>query len=183
MTRDHLTDLLLAPSITGARAVFYTLLAAGVPTFIRAGVAGFVSGCELTIYLPFVMLAAVFLGWKHGVATVLASLVLAQFVVMGAHHPFLRSACSIYSVSVLLSGSAIIIGSVHGLRRLIGSRLERLGSSDGGIIFSLEKGQAWASWYGQGSHVQLGPQGEVAEMMEDFLAQIEVGKRLNQSRA
>ena len=68
--------------------------------------------------------------------------------------------------------------------RLIASRVERQGlngSSDGGIVFSLEKGQAWASWYGQESHVQLGPQGEVAEMMEDFLAQLEVGKRLNRS--
>jgi len=183
MTRDHFADLLLTPSITGARAVFYTLVAAGVPTFVRAGVSGFVSGCELTIYLPFVLLAAVFLGWKHGVATALISTVLAQFVVMGTHHSFLASACSIYSLAVFALGSAMIIVAVQGLR-LIASRVDRQGlngSSDGGIVFSLEKGQAWASWYGQESHVQLGPQGEVAEMMEDFLAQLEVGKRLNRS--
>jgi len=181
MTRDDLIDLLLAPSITGARATLYTILAAGVPTLIRAGVAGFVSGCELTIYLPFVLLAAVFMGWRYGLATALTSAVLAQFVVMGPHHPFMASPCSIYSLSVFSVGSAVIIGTVHGLRHLIASRSEAPGSSDGGIIFSLEKGQAWASWYGQSSHVQLGPQSEVAEMMEDFLAQLEVGRRLNRS--
>jgi len=181
MTRDDLIDLLLTPSISGARAIFYTILAAGVPTFIRAGVAGFVSGCELTIYLPFVLFAAVFMGWKYGLATALTSAVLAQFVVMGLHHSFLASACSIYSMSVFSIGSGVIIAAVHGLRRLIGSRSDLPGSSDGGIIFSLEKGQAWASWYGQSLHVQLGPQSEVAEMMEDFLAQLEVGKRLTHS--
>jgi len=181
MTRDDLIDLLLAPSITGARAIFYTILAAGVPTFIRAGVAGFVSGCELTIYLPFVLVAVVFMGWKYGVATALTSVVLAQFVVLGPHHSFLTSACSIYSLSVFSIGSAAIIAAVHGLRRLIALRSESPGSSNGGIIFSLEKGQAWASWYGRSSYVQLGPQSEVAEMMEDFLAQLEVGKRLTRS--
>lgn len=181
MTRDEVSDLLLTPSIRGARAVFYTTLAAGMPTFIRAGVAGFVSGCELTIYLPFVLFAVVFMGWKSGVATALASVVLAQFAIIGPSHSFLASACSFYSLSVFLIGSAAIIAAVHGLRRLIGLRSESPGSSDGGIIFSLEKGQAWASWHGQRSYVQLGPQGEVAQMMEDFLAQLEVGKRLTGS--
>ena len=52
-------------------------------------------------------------------------------------------------------------------------------SSAGGIVFSLEKGEVWASWYGHGAPVHLGSQRKVSEMMEDFLAQVEVGKRLN----
>jgi len=178
MARDYLTNLLLAPSITGARAAFYTIVAAAVPTFVRAGVAGFVSGCELTIYLPFVLFAAIFMGWKHGVVAALASAAFAELVIMGPHHSFFGSACSIYSLSIFFGGSAVLIGLVHGLRRLVALLVERPGSSEGGIIFSLENGQAWASWYGRSSPVQLGPQGEVAEMMEDFLAQLELGKRL-----
>ena len=46
------------------------------------------------------------------------------------------------------------------------------------VVFSLEGGQAWASWYGSHSWVRLGPENEVAEMMRDFLAQRELAKRL-----
>ena len=50
--------------------------------------------------------------------------------------------------------------------------------SPGGIVFSLDDGKVWASWYGQGPPVLLGSQKKVSGMMEDFLAQEEVGKRL-----
>jgi len=49
----------------------------------------------------------------------------------------------------------------------------------GGIVFSLEQDQVWASWYGQGAPVRLGSRRKVADMMEDFLAQEELAKRLN----
>ncbi len=179
MTRDHLTDLLVAPSITGLPAVLCVILTAGVPSLIRAAVDGFVSGCELTIYLPFVVLAAIFMCWRHAVATALLSALLAETVVLG-HHSIL-SPCSVYSLSVFAGGSALLIGLVHGLRRLIQRRLARIGSSEGDIVFSLENGQAWASWYGQTSPVLLGPQNEVAEMMQDFIAQLELGRRLQKA--
>ena len=46
------------------------------------------------------------------------------------------------------------------------------------VVFSLEQGDAWASWYGSHSWIRLGPDEEVAEMMRDFLAQRELAKRL-----
>jgi hypothetical protein len=168
----------VAPSIRGFPAILCVLLTAGVPSAIRASVDGFVSGCELTIYLPFVLLAAIFMGWKYAAATAVASVAFAEFVVMGPHHSFLSSACSIYSLSVFTAVSTVMIALVYGLRRLVRSRLAKIGSSEGDIVFSLENGQAWASWYGQASPVQLGPHEEVAEMMQDFIAQLEVGKRL-----
>ena len=182
MTRDSLSALLLAPSIMGARATFYTAVAIGVPTAIRVAVDGFVSGCELTIYLPFVLISAVFMGSRHAAATALISVALAETVIMGPHHSIFGSACSVYSISVFFIGSAVLIAFVQGLRRLIALRLERLGSSERGIVFSSEDGQARASWYGQLSSVQLGPQEEVAEMMKDFLTQLELGKRLTQPK-
>ena len=48
----------------------------------------------------------------------------------------------------------------------------------GGVIFSLQDGQAWASWPTAGFHLRLGPRDDVAEMMKDFVAQVEMGKRL-----
>jgi len=53
------------------------------------------------------------------------------------------------------------------------------GEVTNGIIFSLRDGEAWASWKTDPWAVRLGPQEEVAAMMEDFLAQIKVAERLN----
>jgi len=47
------------------------------------------------------------------------------------------------------------------------------------VVFSSQSGYAWASWYGSHSWVRLGPKEEIAEMMKDFLAQLELGERLN----
>ena len=181
MIRDSLTNMVLAPSIRGVPAALCVVLTAAVPSAIRAAVAGFVSGCELTIYLPFVLVAVLFLGWRHAAATALLSVLFAEFVMMQPHHSFLSSACSIYSLSVFAGASLALIGTVEGLRRLMNWRLEKIGSSEGNIVFSLENGQAWASWYGQTSPVQLGPHEEVAEMMQDFIAQLEVGRRLQRA--
>jgi hypothetical protein len=59
--------------------------------------------------------------------------------------------------------------------------LQKRGADEtlGGIVFSLEKGQVWASWYGRGAPVLLGSQRKVSEMMQDFLAQEELARRLS----
>jgi len=182
MTRDDMSALLLAPSIAGARATFYTAVAIGVPTAIRVAVDGFVSGCELTIYLPFVLISAVFMGWRHAAATALVSVAIAETLILGPHHSIFGSACSLYSLGVFFAGSALLIAFVQAVRRLIALRLERSRSSECGIVFSSEDGQARVSWYGQLSSVQLGPQEDVAEMMKDFLTQVELGKRLTRPK-
>jgi hypothetical protein len=50
-----------------------------------------------------------------------------------------------------------------------------------GIVFRLEDGEAWASWYGVDAPVRLGSPDEAVPMMEDFLARVELGKRLQAS--
>ena len=72
-----------------------------------------------------------------------------------------------------------MIGVPVGLRYLV-AVMEKRGVDEtlGGIVFSLEKGQVWASWYGQGPPVLLGSQRKVGEMMKDFLAQEELARRL-----
>lgn len=175
MFHNGLNGWMLAPSITGARAVAWTAAAVAVPTLIRAAVDGFVSGCELTIYLPFVLLVALGMGWKHAAAAAAASVVAAQLMFLSLGHPFSLGSCDIYSIAVLLLGSAAIIGFVEAFR----SFLARRSGSSGGIVFSMRDGKAWASWYGHPVPVQLGSEEEVTEMMEDFLKQVELGKRLN----
>jgi len=73
-----------------------------------------------------------------------------------------------------------MIGAAILIRRVIMAiRVRGSDESAGGIVFSLEKGEVWASWYGQGAPIRLGTQRKVSEMMEDFLAQVRLGKRLN----
>ena len=61
---------------------------------------------------------------------------------------------------------------------VLNERIELDRTESGGIIFSLEGGRVWASWPGTDSNVVLGTKDEVAEMMRDFLAQVELGERL-----
>jgi len=51
-----------------------------------------------------------------------------------------------------------------------------------GIIFSSREGFAWASWPETEVAIRLGRHEMVAAMMQDFLAQDALGKRLNKQR-
>jgi hypothetical protein len=110
----------------------------------------------------------------------LASVAILGVVFMGRPSDFLASSCFQSSSGIFLASSAAMIATVVLIRRLFLS-LQRRGADEaaGGIVFSLEKGQVWASWYGQWPPVLLGSDRKVAAMMQDYLAQVEVGKRLN----
>jgi hypothetical protein len=76
--------------------------------------------------------------------------------------------------------SAVIIAFTEWVRELVkeGHGLGPSPERRNGIIFSLEGGEALASWPGSGRPMRLGPHDEVAEMMVDFLMQRDVGRRL-----
>lgn len=179
-TRALPSPWLEAPTLSGAPALLGAIAAVLVPTLIRASVSGAVSGCEVTIYIPFVLLAAIFLDWRLAAGVALASSMVADLLFIGPPDELLEGACDYFGVSVFLTASAMVIGCVAAMRTVIAERATAAPRDDhgGGIVFSLENGEAWASWYGQGAPVRLGPKGEVAEMMQDFLAQIELSKRL-----
>ena len=64
------------------------------------------------------------------------------------------------------------------LVRQVVAMLQKPDDSAGGIVFSLEKGEVWASWYGHGQPVRLGTRRTVASKMEDFLKHEDLAKRL-----
>jgi hypothetical protein len=70
-----------------------------------------------------------------------------------------------------------MIGIAVLVRRVVATLQKPNGSSDG-IIFSLDKGEVWASWYGHEQPVRLGSRRTVAKMMDDFLKQEQLAKRL-----
>jgi hypothetical protein len=179
MVRGHLTRWLGAPIVNGRLALLCGVVAVALPTAIRAAVNGSVTGCEFTPYLPFVFLAAIVIGWWQAGLVALASVAILGGLFMGAPGEFLRDACAQSAAGVFLASSAVIIAVVTLIRQVIVDLQQRRADPPGsGIIFSLEKGEVWASWHGSSPPMRLGSQERVESMMEDFLAQGELGKRL-----
>jgi hypothetical protein len=177
---ESLKPLFVNQQVAVGWAILWTIAAVAVPTFIRQSLQGIVSGCETVTFVPFVVVSAIFLGWRYATIVALTSAFFADALFLVHGHKLLEGPCDIYGTSVFLFGSAIIIGSIEIIRR----ELRKLPDTDGaqkragGVVFSLEDGQAFASWYGKSTPVRLGPERDVAEMMEDFLAQIELARRL-----
>lgn len=168
------TTWLLRPPISGLPALACGLAAILVPTFVRASVDGVVSGTAFSPYVPFVLLSALLLEWRYAAAVALVSVVVADMMFVDPRYVFVAGPTDVFGMSVFLVTAALAICLVRTCKTFIqGGR--PIGK---GIIFSLEQGQAWASWYRSGSRVRLGSKDEVAEMMKDFLAQLEIGERL-----
>ncbi len=54
---------------------------------------------------------------------------------------------------------------------------------EGAVIFSLLDDAVWVSWSGKSPSVKLGRSASVIYMMRDFLAQYEIGERLNRRKS
>ena len=169
------TTLLLRAPMGGMPALICGLAAITVPTLVRASVDGVVSGIAFSPYIPFVLVSALLLEWKYAAGVALVSSIVADMMFVDPRYVFIAGPTDVFGMSVFLVASAIAICVVRSSKTFIRGR-RPIGE---GIIFSLDQGQAWASWYRTGSRVRLGSRDEVTEMMEDFLAQIELGKRLN----
>jgi hypothetical protein len=168
---------LLTPLVTGRLAFLCGVAAVALPTMVRAAVSGVVTGCEFTPYLPFVLITALALGWWQAGAVALASAAILGGLFFGPTEQYFTSSCFMSGAAIFLASSAMMIGIVVLLRRTIAA-IQKRGASDGGVVFSLQDDQVWASWYDQGPPVRLGTEGNVSAMMTDFLAQVELGKRL-----
>jgi len=174
-----LTNLLVAPPLAGRQAALLSLGALAVPTVILSSDHALRAGACCTTFFPFVMLSAILMSPTYASAVALGSVGLADSLFMGPRFEIFESPMDRFGDISSLTSFALIIGLAYLVRmavvRLLRMRDDPENSS--GVIFSLERGQAWASWPGAAT-VRLGPQKEVAEMMQDFLAQIELGERL-----
>ena len=175
MVRAKFSRWLRALPIAGWPAIFCAFAVVALPTVIRAAVSGVVTGCEFTPYLPFVLVSALLLRWWLAGGVALSAVAIMGGIFEGWKS--LHLPCFFSAAAMFLTASAAMITIAVFARRLLISLLKP--DTAGGLIFSLEKGEVWASWYGHEVPVRLGTQRKVAEMMEDFLAQVKVGKRLN----
>ena len=178
---DKLSMLLLAPPRTGARAVVYALALIAVPTIIRWSVDPYVRETGFVPYFPFILLAAMVLETRLALAVALVSAIVGDLLFVGVPFEFMEGATDIFGLIIFLASSVLIIALVEAVRTIVENSL-RPARPEGlptPVVFSLEGGQAWVSWYGSHSWVRLGPEQEVAEMMEDFLVQRQLAERLN----
>ena len=179
MIRGSLTRWVQAPPVTGPLALLGIIVAVALPTAIRAAIDGIVTGCEFTPYLPFVLLSAILMRWWHAGAVAVVSVAVLGGLFFGPLVDPHGMACFLSGAGIFLASSAMMIAIVVSARRVFAIVLNRgADESPGGIVFSLDQGKVWASWYGQGPPVLLGSQRRVSGMMGDFLAQEELGKRL-----
>jgi hypothetical protein len=168
----------------GRAAFLVGIVAVGIPTALRASVDGIVTGVPMTGYVPFILISAVLLGWWNASLVALASATLGDLLFVGPPNQLLEGPADMFVVGLFLFVSGVLIGFVELVRKLISDSGRPIAAGEvTGIIFSLENGQAWASWSGSGAPVRLGPEAEVAEMMQDFLAQLELGRRLTSQYA
>jgi hypothetical protein len=179
MPTAGLERLLHSPVLSGRTALLCSAVAIGVPTMVRAAVAGEVTGCEFTPYLPFVFASAILVRWWQAAAVAVSAVAILGGFFGG---PLIyHLTCFLLAAGIFLAASAMMIAMALTVRSSVAA-MHRRGSSgsDGGIVFSLETGEVWASWYDDGAPVRLGPKDKVAPTMAAFLAEDEVAKRLTE---
>lgn len=178
---DILSRLLLAPPARGLRAAFYCLALIAIPTAIRLLLGLAIDRLPFFPYIPFVIIGAIVLDWKFAAANALGSWIAADLLFIGPPFQVGFSAFEIIGFTIFIASAALIIALAEAVRMIVENSLRptRPDEISTPVVFSREGGQAWASWYGSHSWVRLGPEDSVADMMRDYLAQIELGERLN----
>jgi hypothetical protein len=177
---DILSKWLRATPLPWSWSLGWGIAAITIPSLFRASLTTHTMWDCCAPYFPFMLLSAMLLGWKRAAVVALIAAVVSDFMFAECGHMICGAAYDLLHFTSFLGTSALIIGLVHIVRRLAEEvlRLTALGEPTSGIIFSLEAGEAWASWRGSSTPLRLGSRDEVAQMMRDFLAQVELGKRL-----
>lgn len=183
MLRSWISRWLIAPPLTGRVALLTGILALSLGTLIRAAIDPYTTGCEFMPYLPFVLVCAILLPWWEASLVTLIAVPILGLAFIGAPNDLVASSCFLSSAGIFLTASAAMISFVAVIRHIFIS-IQRSGADEtaGGVLFSLDQGKVWASWYGRGPRVLLGSRERVSGMMADFLAQEEVAKRLLRNR-
>ena len=169
--------------LKGRQAFSCALIAIVMPALIRLAVPGGLAGSTYIPYVPFLILAAITLDWKLAAVVAVASVALGDLIVFGPAKEHLSGTNEGIAILLFFLSSALIIGLAKLTRSAVEQafRISDVKVAKSGIIFSRERGEAWASWQGADLPMRLGPHEEVAEMMEDFLAQVEIGERLERA--
>jgi hypothetical protein len=167
---------LVVTPLTGKYAVICAIAAVALPTLYRTSLDGMVMGIGYCPYLPAVLLSAVLLGWRRAAVIAVISALVIDALFVGKSYRVFDGPTAVFGDIQFLVAAAAIIGFAHAMRTAFADLIAPTGT--GSVIFSVKDGQAWASWPTTGYTLRLGPQDDVAEIMKDYLAQLECGKQL-----
>jgi hypothetical protein len=174
---------LFTPPLHGTWSVAVSVVAVALPTLIRLGISPLIDDQACAIFCPFVLATSILCGWRYALPVAAGSAISCNTILMGAPYTFHFQRSEIEGLGTFLFYSAFVILVVRLFRATAARLLRQAGAQEraSGIVFSLDDEQAWASWYGIDAPVRLGPEDEVVQMMEDFIAQVELGKKLQLS--
>jgi hypothetical protein len=150
---------LLAPPLSGKLAIAFSIVAVALPTLIRHALDGQGMEVDFVPYCPFVLVAAILMSWRYATFVALGSALTCDYLFMGPPSRLLETEIDWFAIGIFFFYCALVIGLVQIVRKMVETYPRRADPNEesSGII---------------------GPCDEVAEMMEDFLAQVELGKRL-----
>jgi len=174
---------LFAPPLRRAPAWAVTIASIAIPTLIRLDMTPGVDDQTCTIFCPFVLATSILCGWRYAAVVTVATAIACNTLLMGVPYKFHFTRAEIEGIGTYVAYSAFLI-TVVGLFRAAASRSLRQAGAKGnekGVVFSLDGGEAWASWYGVEAPVRLGPRDQVVQMMEDFIKQVELGKKFERN--
>lgn len=157
------------------------LAAVVVPTLIRVAVQNSVSMAVFLTYVPFMLVAALFLKPSASALVAATSAMIADIVFMEPFFALNLALNGVFSVAAFLMISLLFILFVRSVRGLLRHSLApETPEFSRNPIFSEKQGEAWVSWRSERPSVKLGSHTEVAEMMEDYIAQVELAQRMTQ---
>lgn len=169
--------------MSGAYALLAALLLVATPTAVRAYLQPIVSAGVFLTYVPFVMLGAMLLSARQAIAVALACSLVADYFFMVPFFALAVAPNDLFSVAMLLLITIVCTAVVKAARSDPQPRQPATSKHQPGpVIFSETKGEAWAHWQGSQAPVKLGPHKDVAKMMQDYIAQVELGERLTRNK-
>ncbi|HET6941133.1 MAG TPA: hypothetical protein VFH89_03115 [Sphingomicrobium sp.] len=179
MTLVALRKWLVTTPLEGKAALMFALGAIALPTVYRMSLDGIVMGIGYCPYLVFVLLSAIALGWKRAALIAIVSVAVVDALFVGTRFQLIEGPTDMLGDLGFLLVSGLIIALVQAIRTAFEALVGP--TSADGVFFSLEGGQVWASWPTAGFHLRLGQLDDVTETMKEFIAQAELGKRLDRS--
>jgi len=109
----------LAPTPGLLQTLVWGCLAAAAPTLIRAGLDGVVADTVFPAYYPFILAAAIVLGWRCALLATAFSALAANFMFMAPRYEVIASAQEVGDLLVFLVSSAAVIFGAETLRTAV----------------------------------------------------------------
>ena len=119
MTRLHFVRSRLLAAPPRGQAAVLTALAIATPTLIRAMLDGFVSGTTFVAYFPFVLVSAMFLGWRNALVVTLASAAVANFLFLEPRFTLFNGSRDTTAALLFVFSSLLLIVLAETLRRAV----------------------------------------------------------------